>query len=75
MNKIKSEDFVLHKPSGEEWVVCGINYERGELIPCGYPFGYAKIEDCVLIESRNLPQPESYKNHLLQHGCESFIEK
>lgn len=71
---IKACDFVLHEPTGEEWVVCGVNHARKELIPCGYPFCIAKMTDCTLIEARNKQQPEEYKRHLRDHGCESFVE-
>lgn len=73
--KIRANDFVKHIPSGEEWVVCGVNYEKGDLIPCGYPFPTcAKISDCILTESRNKPQDEDMINALRKSGCESFIE-
>lgn len=49
--KIRPNDFVRHTPTGEEWVVCGVDYRRNELIPSGYPFPtMAKIEDCVLFK-------------------------
>ena len=60
--KIRPNDIVFHKPSGEEWVVCGVNYDTGELIPCGYPFpSIARIDDCVLVKSCNKPQTEEMK--------------
>jgi hypothetical protein len=50
---IMPNDIVLHRPTGEEWTVCGVNYKRGELIPGGYPFpSFARIADCDLIEKR-----------------------
>lgn len=75
---IRPNDVVLHKPSGETWVVCGVDHERGELIPCGYPFpSLAKIADCVLVVegySRS-GQPEEYKTALARHGLYRFIER
>ncbi len=74
---IKPNDLVLHKPSGEEWIVCGVNYDQGKLIPCGYPFpSRADISDCELIESRynNYPQSEEQIKALKQYGCTSFID-
>ena len=48
---IRPSDVVLYKPTGETWVVCGVDHEKGELIPCGYPFPtLAKLEDCELVE-------------------------
>lgn len=75
--KIRPSDIVLHKPSGEKWVVCGVNREQGRLIPCGYPFPtVAKIEDCELIEERYTEngQPEEYIKALKKHGYESYID-
>lgn len=52
-NEIKPNDIVLHKPSGEKWVVAGVNREAHSLIPKGYPFpSVARIEDCELLERR-----------------------
>jgi hypothetical protein len=73
---IRPNDFVKHIPSGEEWVVCGVNYSKNQLIPCGYPFpSLAKISDCELIESRNIPQSKEMKDALTQHGLSSFVEQ
>lgn len=73
---IRANDIVLHRPTGEKWLVCGVDYDRGRLIPCGYPFpSIADISDCELIESRSLPQDEEYKKSLRDYGLESFIEK
>lgn len=73
--EIRPNDFVKHIPSGEEWVVCGVNYEQGKLIPCGYPFpSMANISDCELTEARNKPQDSDMVRALTQHGCQSYIE-
>jgi hypothetical protein len=40
---------VKHLPSGETWVVAWA--DDSELMPCGWPEGFAKISDCELIES------------------------
>lgn len=74
MNKIFAGDTVFHKPTGETWVVCGINEERNKLIPCGYPFpSIGNIDDCDLIE-KGKRQSEEMKNALRKHGLTSFIE-
>lgn len=68
---IRPNDTVLHKPTGETWVVCGVDRERGELIPCGYPFpSIAKIDDCELITEGYTAygQPEEYIKALQGHG-------
>ena len=75
---IRPSDTVLHKPSGETWVVCGVDHEKGELIPCGYPFpSLAKLSDCELVEER-YPyegQPKSYVEALENEGLDRFIYK
>jgi len=73
---IRPSDIVRHIPSGETWVVCGVNYDTGHLIPCGYPFpSIAKITDCELVEERYSAdgQPDEYINALCAHGMESYI--
>ena len=44
----KTGDTVLHKPSGETWVVAGV--QNGDLYPCGWPLGIAKLADCEVTE-------------------------
>jgi ADP-ribose pyrophosphatase YjhB (NUDIX family) len=46
--KIDTGDTVKHAPSGETWVVACV---RGnELSYVGWPEGFAKLSDCVLLE-------------------------
>jgi hypothetical protein len=74
---IRPNDIVLHKPSGETWVVCGVDHSKGELIPCGYPFPtLAKVSDCELIEEGYTAkgQPEEYIKALQKHGLDRFID-
>jgi len=72
---IRPNDFVEHIPSDELWCVCGVDYKRGELIPCGWPFPtIAKISDCRLVESRDMPQEEGMKEALVKEGLSSFVE-
>ena len=74
--KIMAGDTVLHRPSGETWVVCGVDREKGRLIPCGYPFpSVARLEDCELLERRKTKeQPREYAEALLAHGFGRFVE-
>lgn len=73
--KIRANDVVRHNPSGETWVVCGVSYERNELVPCGYPFPtLAKVTDCELVESCGMPQTEDMKRALLNHGMPSLVK-
>ncbi len=46
---IRTGDTVLHRPSGEKWLVA---YVHGEYLAwCGWPEGEAKLEDCELLKS------------------------
>lgn len=74
---IRPNDTVLHRPSGETWVVCGVNYDQGRLIPSGYPFpSMACIEDCELIERGYEKEPQTVEQiaALRRHGLESYID-
>jgi hypothetical protein len=45
---IDTGDVVRHVPTGEEWVVAFVR--NGDLSWCGWPEGWAKISDCILIK-------------------------
>ena len=45
---IETGDIVLHKPTGEQWVVACVVGEK--LSWCGWPEGSANLEDCELIQ-------------------------
>lgn len=47
--KIKTGDVVLHRPSGETWLVAYA--ENGYVCPCGWPETIAKESDCELVDS------------------------
>lgn len=75
--RIMPNDIVKHKPTGETWVVCGVNHTDGLLIPCGYPFPtVAKVEDCELIEKRHHIeyQSEEYIKTLLEKGLSNYVD-
>ncbi len=74
--KIKAGDTVKHIPTGETWLVCGVNYKSGDLVPCGYPFpSVAKIADCELIMSGKSGQTKEMQVALAKHWMHSFIEQ
>ena len=76
-DRIKPNDVVLHKPSGEKWVVAGVNYDDGRLIPKGYPFpSLAKIDDCELLERRYElePQSDDVIRYFRDHGMTGYID-
>lgn len=57
---IMPNDVILHKPSGETWVVAGVNYATREVCPAGYPFpSVAKMEDCEILERNYETEPQS----------------
>jgi len=75
---IRPNDTVLHKPTGETWVVCGVNRDKGTLIPCGYPFpSMARLEDCELVERRYEDDPQSVEEikALRGHGLNSYVDE
>lgn len=75
--QILPNDIVFHKPSGETWVVCGVNRNNQKLIPKGYPFpSLANIADCELIERRYEIEPQSEDDikSLQRHGLTSYID-
>lgn len=77
MEVIKPNDIIKYNPTGEEWVVCGVNYGQGKLIPCNYKFPFiVDLNDCKLIESRYLFKPQSVEQieSLKQHGLLDYID-
>lgn len=75
--RIMPNDTVKHQPSGETWVVCGVNHESGRLIPMGYPFPtIAYVADCELIERHYETEPQSEKQikALQAHGLTGYID-
>lgn len=45
---IRAGDSVLHKPTGETWVVAAMSPDGTELVCCGWPESIAKVADCEL---------------------------
>ena len=74
---IRPNDTILHKPTGETWVVCGVDREKGKLIPCGYPFpSLADIADCELLERHYEAEPQRMEQikALQDRGLTSYID-
>ena len=42
-------DIVLHRPSGEEWLVAYVDGD--DLAWCGWPDGVARTSDCDLVKA------------------------
>lgn len=68
-------DVVYHKPTGETWVLAGVNEKEGTVVPKGYPFpAIAQISDCELLRSGTGEQDESSREAFRTLGMVSFIE-
>ena len=42
-------DTVWHRHTGEEWFVLGVNVDKDQLAPAGWPHTLARLSDCVLV--------------------------
>lgn len=74
---IKPNDVVIHKPSGEKWLVAGVCAEQGKLIPYGCQFpSVANMGDCELLERRyeTEPQEKMVIRELMAHGLTAFVD-
>lgn len=47
MADIDTADVVLHRPTGEEWLVAYV--ANGKVCCCGWPLSYAPVSDCDLV--------------------------
>ena len=43
---LRTADTVLHRPSGETWVLAYADHARGYVCPMGWPFCEADLADC-----------------------------
>lgn len=74
---IMPNDIVRHKPTGETWVVAGVNHQTKKLVPMGYPFPtIAKAGDCEILERRYETESQSKEviEALKKHGLLNFID-
>lgn len=46
---MRTADHVLHKPSGETWVVAYV--EGDDLVACGWPLTMVPVSDCELVKA------------------------
>ena len=61
---MRTGDVVLHRPSGETWLVAYADESRGEIVPCGWPFCIARVEDCDMKEAASDEQSEELLQEL-----------
>lgn len=66
----RAGDHVLHKPSGETWVLA-CDEERGEVICCGWPESFAKAADCELVDAVS----DEYRRELLLRVARSCSDQ
>lgn len=74
---IMPNDLIKHKPTGEIWVVAGVNHATHEVVPMGYPFpSIAKMEDCEIIERHYEAESQSVAviNAFKKEGMLNFID-
>ena len=43
---LRTADTVLHRPSGETWVLAYVDHPTGYVCPMGWPFCEAALADC-----------------------------
>ena len=60
---IKAGDSVLHKPSGETWLVASISPDENDLTASGWPETEAPVSDCEL---KRRATPEEHLKHLVE---------
>lgn len=76
-DRIKPNDVVTVKPTGEQIVVAGVDHDHGELIAKGWPFpSLFKVADCELTERcyETEPQSEDVIKELKKQGLTRFID-
>lgn len=48
---MRTGDTILHKPSGERWLVAAVSPTGDQIVCCGWPESVAPVTDCELIKS------------------------
>jgi len=66
-DEIDTGDTVLHKPSGETWVVAAVEGEH--LYWCGWPPGRAHLADCELLEKAKEGEALRLLHQLAEMHC------
>lgn len=65
-------DVVLHKPTGEKWVVAYITTSGRHLVCCGWPESIAELADCDLVKSATPEQRFALLEQMASMtGCDS----
>lgn len=66
MTRPKPGDVVLHRPSGETWVVAVADPERNELIACGWPCSFERLSDCDITEESSPEEARELAHRLVR---------
>jgi hypothetical protein len=73
--QIHAGDMVKHIPTGEKWIVAGVNRKEGRIVRMGYPFpSLAPLAECELVESDSVMVTEHIKESLRKNGLSSYVE-
>jgi hypothetical protein len=63
---IDTGDYVLHRPTGEQWIVAYVHGDR--LAWCGWPEGEAALADCELVEKATPERREHWLQEMAKSG-------
>lgn len=66
---MRTADVILHRPTGETWVVAYVDEQRGEVTPCGWPFCFARLEDCDMKKAASDDESEQLLQELAAMTC------
>ncbi len=65
---MRTGDIVLHRPSGEEWLVAWADHQSGYMAPCGWPTCQAKIADCTIVREADDNDSDKLVDELSRSG-------
>jgi hypothetical protein len=60
-----------HKPTGETWVILGVNVKRGEVCAARWPPSIGKLRDCKNFKQRSNRTP-SEADHMVKNFGENW---
>lgn len=57
-----------HRPTGESWVILGINEVKNEVCAAGWPPSIGKLYDCTNLQERSVRTAEERTYMVTQFG-------
>ena len=69
---IRPNDVILYKPTGEKFVVYGVDKEQENVIVWGKSFAKLSADDCELVDEKY--QTKTQINMLREHGLTKYID-